>query len=45
MYKVNNDLSPLPMQEHFINQASGYDFRKKAGKCPRLRLSLMVQKQ
>ena len=29
MYKVKNDLSPLPMQELFINQAIRYDLRKK----------------
>ena len=45
MYNVKNDLS-LPIQELSINQANRYDFRKKeAGKCQRLRQSLMVQKQ
>ena len=29
MCKVKNDLSPLPMQELFINQANRYDLRKK----------------
>ena len=29
MYKVKNDLSPLPMQELFINLANRYDLRKK----------------
>ena len=28
MYKVNNNLSPLPIQELFIDQAIKYDLRK-----------------
>ena len=28
-YKIENDLSPLPIQELFINQANRYDLRKK----------------